>query len=66
MKLQETPNVSLSNYPIFNGTDVELSRQALSRIFNPIFLEPEKNAATFQFSVHGVQLPHLLISSLYY
>ncbi len=66
MKQQEAQNISLSDYPIFSGTDVELSRRALSRIFNPVFLEPGKGAGSFQFSVRGVQLPHLWISSLSY
>jgi AraC-like DNA-binding protein len=66
MKQQEAQKIPLSDFPIFSGTDVESSRQALSRIFNPVFLEPGKDLKSFQFSVHGVQLPHLWLSSLSY
>ncbi|NOQ46772.1 MAG: hypothetical protein GQ559_08900, partial [Desulfobulbaceae bacterium] len=66
MKLQDTQNLPLSAYPLFSGTDIELSRRALSRIFNPVFLEPAKKEKSFQFSVNGVKLPNLWISSLYY
>jgi AraC-like DNA-binding protein len=63
---QQTQKIPLSDYPLFSGSDVELSREALSRIFNPVFLEPGKNKESFQFSARGVHLPHLWISSLSY
>ena len=66
MKLQDTQNLPLSGYPLFSGTDIELSRRALSRIFNPVFLEPGKSENSFQFSAQGVKLPHLWISSISY
>lgn len=66
MKPQDTQNLPLSGYPLFSGSDVELSREALSRIFNPVFLEPGKSENSFQFSAQGVKLPHLWISSISY
>ena len=63
---QQTQNTLLSDYPMVSGSDVELSREALSRIFNPVFLEPGKDKDSFQFCACGVQLPHLWISSLSY
>lgn len=63
---QHTPKPFLSSYPLVSGGDVEVSRQALSRIFNPVFLEPGKDAASFHFSARGVQFSHMWISSLSY
>lgn len=66
MNLQLTNRNPLSGYPLFNGKDVDLSRQALSQIFNPIFLEPEKGDSAFECSVLDVKLPNFWISSLSY
>ncbi len=63
---QQPQNISLADYPLISGSDIELSRKALSRIFNPVSLEAEKPAKHFHFSARGVQLPHLWISSLSY
>ncbi len=63
---QPTQQPFLSNYPLVCGSDVELSRKALSRIFNPVFLEPGKGDESFHFSARGVHLPHMWISSLSY
>jgi len=63
---QQTQDIPLANYPLFSGSDVELSRKTLSRIFNSVYLEPGKDKKSFQFSARGVQLPHLWISSLSY
>ena len=67
MSIETQPTTSrlpLSAHLMYSGTDVDQARVALSRLFTPISLEPERGQSNLAAVVNGMELPNSAVTYL--